>query len=295
MRNAVPGRNIARPAMRRHRDGLMLAAVLGAAFMCSAMAPTAWATVADDDLVDVSGLTQVSDGELDKARGGFSLGAWQIDFGLVIKTAINNVQVLTTTFNIPNVGQISDIQYKFLHDSTPPSGGQGAASQGSSSQDSISQGSTSQESATQSADIGTPPPADQGNPGTPQTQQVAGTGAAGGDPIPSSTPATPRLVDAGTPDEGSQANQLPASTFTVAEFANGVVISNGMGTEIIQQVTGGVLTQIVNQANGIEISHSTELNLFVNNFSQIVSQASARSAFESLALQSILNNPLLGQ
>lgn len=303
MRNAVPGKTIALPA--RRRGGLMLAALLCGSVVSGAATTAAWATVAEDDLVDVSGLAQVSDGELSELRGGFDLGPWRIDFGLMIKTAINNVEVLQTTFNIPAVGEISGIRYHFLHDGAPPGGGDQepmpSAVPGGSAPSAIppvveanAQGAIGQVgSAVQDVVPETPPaqPPQSFDNLDSAVQSVAQSGSASPNatPSPSSNSSDPR------PDADGSVDLPPADTFTVAEFADGIVISNGMGTEIIQQVTGGVLTQIVNQANGIAISHTTEMNLFVNNFSQVVSQAAARSAFDALAMQSVLNNPLLGQ
>jgi len=85
------------------------------------------------------------------------------------------------------------------------------------------------------------------------------------------------------------------STFVLKEIEGGIAITNGMGMEIVQQVTNGIVTQIVNQMNGVDISHSTELNIFVSNFSTVADMAATRSITDNLALQSIINNPLLGQ
>lgn len=313
MRNHVPGQSIGRPVARRG-GGMVLAVLLGTTVMSGAATTAAWATVAGDDLVDVSGLTQITENEMSELRGGFSLGPWNIDFGLVIKTAINNVQVLQTTFNIPEIGQISDLSFKFLHDNTPPSSGSPAPAQGSSQ--AAETGGPQPPAAPPVTGTGSPDPSGQvvaavqnsvpepPPPTPPQSfdslneaiESTAQTGIIPSDAgtSPNATPSPP-TGDPGPHPDADGTFTPPPAPLTVAEIANGVVISNGMGTEIVQQVMDGVMTQIVNQANGIEISHTTEMNVFVHNFSQVVSQASARSAFDALAMQAVINNPLLGQ
>lgn len=304
MRKQVPGQTIGSPVARRS-GGAVLAALLGTTVMSGAATTTAWATVADDDLVDVSGLTQITENEMSELRGGFSLGPWNIDFGLVIKTAINNVQVLQTTFNIPEIGKISDLSFKFLHDDTPAGGSPaptqsasqaaGAAQPAASSATGTGASSPSGQAvaAAQTAVPGAPKSFDSLNEAIESAAQT-GLAPAGVGTSSNATPSPATGNRAPHPDADSSFTP-PPTPVTVMEIANGVVISNGAGTEIVQQVMDGVMTQIVNQANGIEISHTTELNVFVHNFSQVVSQASERSAMDALAMQAVINNPLLGQ
>src|SRR5690606_33864832 len=110
-------RNVMRTVLSKTRAGssaqgscrrVLTAWLLGTSFLVGAASPVALAAVDDDDLVDIAGLTPVGDETLDHLRGGFSIGPYNVNFGMVIKTAINQQQVLMTSFKVQTLGKIED-------------------------------------------------------------------------------------------------------------------------------------------------------------------------------------------
>ncbi|MGE4086400.1 MAG: hypothetical protein AB7H93_25730, partial [Vicinamibacterales bacterium] len=335
---------IARDFRRPSRAGrLALAGLLGTSVLAglatAAGDAPAWAAAADEDLVDITGLTPVGDRSLDDLRGGFSIGPFNVNFGVMIKTSINQMPVLQTSFVVTKLGQIDNLKQNVSAGFDPSNlgfGQNGGASGQNGAQNSSNTGQNQAapvpEAVTQTvASVlpETPPaeplavvesvvpdlPAVQVPPVEPQAvvetvvpdlPPVVDPLPAAGTPVDSmqdvieqmsyvlnTTPTEPAPEDVpqevasllGGPagnDAGTQQlgnNQDPPApqdlvqSFSVTNLDNGVNISNGMGTEIMQQIQGGILTQSVNSANGMDISHATELILVISNFTQVVCQA----------------------
>ncbi len=343
----LTGKMIARDFRNPRRGGrLVVAALLGTTFLAGLAVAVgespALAAAAEDDMVDITGLTAVGDRSLDDLRGGFSIGPFNVNFGVVIKTAINQMQVLQTSFVVTKLGQISDFKQNFLHDNNPAanaaqnaaSAAQNAASAAQSAaqeaanaaqdaaQDAIAaaQGAASSTAQTQAVSSAAEEQATQVSPPLPTgelpaevqnlVQTVLPEVPAVGDPNAGSGGVQEVLQQVAdviipAPQQDPAAEQAGAAAaavqqavqgnFSLTSLENGVHISNNAGTEILQQIQGGVMTQIINEANGMDISHATELNMFITNFTQVVAQGALSQATNGLALQSVVNNPLLGQ
>lgn len=319
---------------RRRCRGLMAASLLGTTFLVGAATSVALAAVADEDMVDITGLTAVGEGTLDNMRGGFSFGPFNVNFGLVIKTAINQQQVLMTSFKVETLGKIQDIKYdwqSYLHDNKP--GGSNASSSSSQTAqtgaaaagtdapapdlsgvqeqvETLTENPPTEESAQQAAEQLGQQAAAAAQQSAAAAQQAAAAAAQqaaeaaqqavtqGTTPPADESHASTANNDPGTPDVGASDAAAAASdavAFAVTQIENGVFIDNGQGTAIMQQINNGLVTEIINAANGATITHSTELNVFVSNFSDVVDRASLFQATSNLALEAIRNNPLLGQ
>lgn len=304
---------------RRRCRRLAAAGLLGTTFLVGAATSVALAAVADEDMVDITGLTAVGDQSLDNLRGGFSFGPFNVNFGLVIKTAINQQQVLMTSFKVETIGKYYDVKYdwqSYLHDNMPGGSSSGSSQAAQTSGGSAAAGTPApdltgvqdQVSALNEVDVtdqATQQAAEQAAQQLAEqaAQQAAGQAAAAAQQAseaaqqaaeqaaqqaaaPGGDAAASSANDTGTPD---------AIAFAVTQIENGVLIDNGQGTSILQQFNNGLVTEIINAANGAQISHSTELNVFVTNFSDVIGRASLFQATNNLALQAIRNNPLLGQ
>jgi hypothetical protein len=316
---------------RRRCRRLAAAGLLGTTFLVGAATSVALAAVADEDMVDITGFTAVGDQSLDNLRGGFSFGPFNVNFGLVIKTAINQQQVLMTSFKVETIGKYYDVKYdwqSYLHDNTPggssagasqaaqTSGGAAAGTQAPDLSDVQEQVSAlnetdvtdeaTQQAAEQAAQQTAQQAAEQAAAAAQQAagaaQQTAATAqqaaeaaqqaaTEGTTPPADQTAADTSGNDTGNPDIGNP----DFGVFAVTEIENGVLIDNGQGTAIMQQFNNGLVTEIINAANGAQIAHSTELNVFVTNFSDVIGRASLFQATNNLALQAVRNNPLLGQ
>jgi hypothetical protein len=307
---------------------LAMAGLLGTTFLVGAATSVALAAVEDDDMVDISGLAAVTEESLDNLRGGFNLGPFNINFGLVIRTVINQQQVLMTSFRVETLGKIQDVKHEwqtYLHDNTP--GGSPGSNSGSGS------GSHTPNNPTQVQDglSGLPGQLDGTNPPAPPspetTQQIAEQAAQQGaqqaadaaqqaanqaSNPPTNQPAGNQdsaAPNAGTPSPGNTGAGDPPDTdsaevespvesgggLSVTEIPNGVIIDNGDGTAIMHQIDSGITSTIINIANGADVKHSTEMNVFIENFSQVVGQQSVFQATSSMALELARNNPLIGQ
>jgi hypothetical protein len=311
---------------RRRCRRLAAAGLLGTTFLVGAATSVALAAVADEDMVDITGLTAVGDQSLDNLRGGFSFGPFNVNFGLVIKTAINQQQVLMTSFKVETIGKYYDVKYdwqSYLHDNMPGGSSSGSSQTAQTSGGGAAAGTPApdltgvqdQVSALNEVDVtdqATQQAAEQAAQQLAEqaAQQAAGQAAAAAQQAseaaqqaaeqaaqqaaeaaqqaaaPGGDAAASSANDTGTPD---------AIAFAVTQIENGVLIDNGQGTSILQQFNNGLVTEIINAANGAQISHSTELNVFVTNFSDVIGRASLFQATNNLALQAIRNNPLLGQ
>ena len=321
---------------RRRCRRLAAAGLIGTTFLVGAVTSVALAAVADEDMVDIAGLTAVGDQSLDNLRGGFSFGGFNVNFGLVIKTAINQQQVLMTSFKVETLGHFQDIKYDwqaYLHDNTPGGSSSGSSqsaqtsSQGGGSaagtpapdlsgvQEQVSALSetdvtdqAAQQAAEQAAQQAGQQVAEQASQQAAEAAQQAAAAAQqaaeaaqqaateGTTPPASQSQTSSVNNDTGNPDTGNPDIGNPdIGTFAVTQIQNGVIIDNGQGTAILQQFNNGLVTEIINAANGAQIEHSTELNVFVTNFSDVVGRASLFQATNDLALQAVRNNPLLGQ
>lgn len=395
---------------------IAIGGLLGTTFLCGTAAP-AFAVADDNDTLDVSGLQRVSDDSMDDLRGGFNVGGYEISFGITVTTTVNGQQLLQTSFNVNQPGQINNVVTQYIQqqqaalaaaagsgssggsgnggniqvnveidedgdidvdvdsdvnvddDEAPelaqaldnfkdamrdlekgglPAAGQSGSSGSSGSQVATTSNSTSGElSATQTnqptvsgaASAGgtapeipsteaivanaTPPTASAGAtaPGVPSGDVIvasvtppaaSGEGSAGGSgptfqqtamvPVSVTEPPAPAGGSASSGDTqnrsqttGGQAQAVPSSSsgssgetgWTVTELANSggwSVSSKDLATTITQVIGDGVTTNIVNSANGIEIVHSTEMNLFLENFQEMQANAITSQALGNLML-----------
>jgi len=290
---------------RRRCRWLAAAGLLGTTFLVGAATSVALAAVADEDMVDITGLTAVGDQSLDNLRGGFSFGPFNVNFGLVIKTAINQQQVLMTSFKVETLGKYYDVKYDwqaYLHDNTP-----GGSSSGSSQTAQTSGGAAAgtqapdlgdvqeQVSALSETDVTDEATQQAAQQAAEQAAQQAAQEAAAAAQQAATEGTTPPADQTAADTSGNDTGNPDIAAFAVTQIENGVLIDNGQGTAIMQQFNNGLVTEIINAANGAQIEHSTELNVFVTNFSDVIGRASLFQATNNLALQAVRNNPLLGQ
>lgn len=295
---------------------LLTAWLLGTSFLVGAASPVALAAVEaeDDDLVDIAGLTPVGDQTLDDLRGGFSIGPYNVNFGMVIKTAINQQQVLMTSFKVQTLGKIEDVKHEFLagwqsylHDDSGKTGETSAANltenqpmeQITDTMPPLPEMTTPlpeivEQATTELADTFTPEQ-------LPETETLVSQLETIGDQIPPApeipAPETYTTELQETLPSTSTVPEVGESfaNFIVTAIENGFIVDNGEGTSVMHQVDPGVVTQIINVANGATVSHSTEMNIYVQNFSEVIGQHSLSMAMSSLAFEAARNNPLLGQ
>ncbi len=72
-----------------------------------------------------------------------------------------------------------------------------------------------------------------------------------------------------------------ANGFSLVKTGNGFAL-NGPGTTVIHEVTNGVLTEIINANNNVAISHSTEMNMTIANFSDVARQGAIGQQLQNL-------------
>jgi hypothetical protein len=105
----------------------------------------------------------------------------------------------------------------------------------------------------------------------------AGQGAGTGAGTPGSSPTTPSgMVDLG-------------------DLMRGIELDLGQGTRILQRLDNGLVTEIVNSANGQTIRHATEVNLFITNFSTVIDQGRLHLGLNNLAREAARIGLTFGQ
>ncbi|MGH6928951.1 MAG: hypothetical protein ACREEV_11580, partial [Dongiaceae bacterium] len=85
--------------------GIAISGLLGTTFLCGTAAPAMAAS--EGDVLDLSGLERVTDISLGDLRGGFRFGAFDISFGVQVTTSVNGQEILQTSFNMSNPGQMT--------------------------------------------------------------------------------------------------------------------------------------------------------------------------------------------
>jgi len=109
--------------------GLALSSLLGTTFLCGTASP-ALAAADDHDTLDLSDLERVTDGSLDDLRGGFNVGGYEISFGITITTTINGQQLLQTSFNVNQPGQIENVVSNYIQQQQAAMAGGGSGGPG---------------------------------------------------------------------------------------------------------------------------------------------------------------------
>ena len=257
-----------RDATGRHgrsaSSGMCKAAAAGlvaSALLCGASAPLA---AAETDMLRLAELSALPDTALDDLRGGFFIGPFFVNFGMKITTMVNDVRVLETSFNVVQPNQIGDVQTTVVQNM--PSADQGSG--GSSGK------------ATGMPDLPAAQP-----PATP-----AATPSLPADPPSKAPAATPNLPAAAPSTGQSGAPTSPPTgtqgTLDLQDLQRGIEVDLGQGTRILQHLDNGLVTQIVNSANGQMIRHATEINLFITNFSTVINQGKLNLGLNNLALES---------
>lgn len=97
---------------------------------------------------------------------------------------------------------------------------------------------------------------------------------------------------AGTP---SSPPTSPSPTVDLGDLARGIELDLGQGTRILQRLDHGLVTQIVNSANGQQIRHATEVNLFISNFSTVIDQGRLHLGLNHLAREAARIGLTFGQ
>jgi hypothetical protein len=231
--------------------GIALSGLLGTTALCGA-APAMAAS--DGDVLDLSGLERVTDTSLGDLRGGFRVGAFDISFGVNVTTSVNGQEILQTSFNVLNPGQIVPGTTTILggngnvNFNAATFGGQGGAGQ-------------------PAAPVGTTAT------GNGAGQAAAGGGGAMGGFQPASAAPLPT-------DEAGAAN---SGGWTFTQTDGGVqAVSADFATTIMHEISSAMTnTTITNSADNQRIANDTQLDLFINNF-------------ETVQMQSVTNQVISG-
>jgi hypothetical protein len=253
--------------------GIAISGLLGTTFLCGTAAPAM--AEAEGDVLDLSGLERVTDSSLGDLRGGFRLGNLDITFGVQVTTSVNGQEILQTSFNMINPGQMTQ--------SVTTLGG----NHNTSAQNTASYGGGANQAVTGTVnDIAQ----DLGNGGStpPAAESVGGGGAmtgfqpASAAPLPSAADgsAVPASVDSG----GWTFNQTDTGVQAV---------SGDFATTIMHEITSAVSATITNTADNQTITNDTELDLFINNF-EVVQMQSVTNQVISNMMTEMTNAGALG-
>ena len=234
--------------------GCAASAIVGiAAFTGFPLVPAAALTALGED--PFSGLTPLSPNNLAGLRGGFAVGVFAFDIGVVVSTSVNSasgVYTVTTTATLNPAGNVTNARTDFS---------------------------------------ALPAQANAGGNGSPQTQvtllvvpEQTGEPATTQTPItplvaPEQTgePATAQTAAADGPVEITPAAEPAAVTVPVTvdstELVDGGIIVSVEGTDfaIVHEITGQELVTLVqNTENGASLSTSVDMNVTIANYSQVL-------------------------
>ena len=300
--------------------GIALSGLLGTTFLCGTAIP-ALADAGSEDMLDVSDLQRISDGSMQKLRGGFNVGGFDISFGVTVTTTVNGATVLQTSFNVNDPGQVSNVKTSVAQNAAsgaPASAGSntvgGVTVKGANpgpvnvdvdvdvkvNVDAVHQavnaftGGTTNSGTTTTTNLGAPT----GNAGATTLPTTAETAGATPDfqgtttPLPSTTVAADVTnTSAGTQGGGANDDLQSASStndmsWNVSQLSDGSGIkmtSADLATTIIQRFGSGVSTDITNTANDRTFTNTTDMSMFLNNFAQISAQATASRLITNMA------------
>ena len=210
-------------------------AIVGiAAFTGFPLVPAAALTALGED--PFSGLTPLSPNNLAGLRGGFAVGVFAFDIGVVVSTSANSasgVYTVTTTATLNPAGKVTNARTDFS---------------------------------------ALPAQANAGGNGSPQTQvtlQVAPEQT--GEPATAQTAAADGPVEI-TPAAEPAAVTVPV-TVDSTELVNGGIMVSVEGTDfaIVHEITGQELVTLVqNTENGASLSTSVDMNVTIANYSQVL-------------------------
>ena len=238
--------------------GIALGGLLGTTVLCAAGAP-ALADASDNDTLDLSDLQRVADGSLEDLRGGFRVGNFDVSFGMTISTAVNGQQVLQTSFNVANPGQIDNL-----------SSSQGAAA-----------GGTLANGTNWSVNTG--------------TNAKVGFQAGSAAPLGASNQATAKAGD-GTPSqrpsEVAASGEAPGWTYTQVE-GGWQATSGNLATTVMHQIDKAITTSVTNSADNQVIQTTTSMDMVINNFEQVQAQASVNQMLTNTMVD-IANQTIMG-
>jgi len=299
--------------------GIALSGLLGTTFLCGTAIP-ALADASSEDMLDVSDLQRISDGSMQKLRGGFNVGSFDISFGVTVTTTVNGATVLQTSFNVNDPGQISNVKTSVAQNAAsgaPTSAGSntvaGVTVKGATpgpvnvdvdvdvkvNVDAVHQavnafnnkgtGGTTNSGTTTTPNVGAPT----GNAGTTTVETGNATADFQGTttPLPSTVAADVTNTSTGTQGGGanddvqsaSSANDMSWSVSPLSDGSGIKMTSADLATTIIQRFGSGVSTDITNTANDRTFTNTTDMSMFLNNFAQISAQATASRLITNLA------------
>jgi hypothetical protein len=282
--------------------GIALSGLLGTTFLCGTAIP-ALADAGAEDMLDLSDLQRISDGSMQKLRGGFNVGSFDISFGVTVTTTVNGATVLQTSFNVNDPGQISNIKTSVAQNAASGA----PANAGSNTVAGVTVKGASPVSVNVDVDVKVNVDAvhqavdalnNKGTAGTTNTTANARTADATPDfqgtttPLPSTVAANVPTTAADTQADGANDDLQSASSasdvtnWTVSQLSDGSGVkmtSADLATTIIQRFGSGVTTDITNTANDRTFTNTTDMGLFLNNFAQISAQAAASRLITNLA------------
>jgi hypothetical protein len=300
--------------------GIALSGLLGTTFLCGTAIP-ALADAGSEDTLDLSDLQRISDGSMQKLRGGFNIGGFDLSFGVTVTTTVNGATVLQTSFNVNDPGQISNIKTSVAQNAASGA----PANAGSNTVEGVTVKGANPVSVNVDVDVkvnvdavhqavnavnnkGTGGTANAGTTTTttlPTAETADATPGFQGTSTPLPSTVAAGVTNASADTQGGGANDdlqsgsstNDTSSWTVSQLSDGSGIkmtSADLATTIIQRFGSGVSTDITNTANDRTFTNTTDMSLFLNNFAQISAQASASRMLTSLANEMMANHTTIG-
>lgn len=267
--------NNRRPGQRQ--QSVLLTAVSTAALLSVCSIGAAHAEIANGPDMLLSDLAPVTDAELDKNRGGFSIGNISLWVGMTVTTTIQGASPspisVTTNFTVDTPGQLTDLGSQISGDVATQVGNTLAdVGIGSGSNNS----SKNAAPASQQVADNTPPPA-----GTQQNnaQQVQSP------PPPPAPTGDTKIVD-NTPPAGFSAKLDPTT--------NSLNLTNNAGTNVNVSAVHGLLTTITNNLSGVTVQTQVDLNYVVQNYTNLVANGQNFQHALSLAQQMLSIHGIAG-
>lgn len=203
----------------------------------------------------------VSDAELSKNRGGFSIGDLNVSFGFSVKTAIRGPDIhpftVTNNFTVDHPGHVRHLGSQVSYDNSGDS--QNSQTNGLSV-------TVASNTPNNSNPITTPP---ENNNSSPSTDHVVLTSNTVNQPSPTTTPTT-------TPTSAPTmhtTHTTPSTPPIVIHPTNSLVKTSSPGVQLSVDTSSGIVTKIQNTVNGMTFTSQVDLNYAVNNYHDIVSNA----------------------
>ncbi|RDD62981.1 hypothetical protein [Ferruginivarius sediminum] len=228
---------------------LSVVAAAALATVCGLMPLQAGAGV-DDPFGPVEPLARA---ELDRVRGGFKVGAFEMNIGVSVRTGLNDKMTLTSSFVIEGLNRVRQIGDTIAEGLSPLNGASQAAGAGDTGTQPERQ-AASTASTTASARNAATAGSSTGPATVSRTSRPTSSGSSSG-----SSSAQAATQPSAAPAPSSNASATPVTgTLSIP----GLTVSHG---------TNGLPRSIVlNRLNNVSISQRVQINLSIENFRDLI-------------------------